>query len=103
MSRYYVEAFSELVQALYRPGQKLTVLYPSTIFLDEPKAGTGEYCAAKAAGEALCRHLEKVLPNTRFLTPRLPRVRTDQTTGFNPSKSLEPLDAMLGILKQMMP
>ncbi len=103
LSRYYVEAFSELVEAVYRPGKKLTVLYPSTIFLDEPKPGTGEYCAAKAAGEALCRHLEKVLPNTRFLTPRLPRVRTDQTTGFLPSKSREPLDAMLGILKQMEP
>ncbi len=101
LSRYYVDAFSELVQRLHRHSQSLTVLYPSTIFLDEPKAGTGEYCAAKAAGEALCRHLESVLPQTRFYMPRLPRMRTDQTAGIIPSSALEPLAVIAGILKRI--
>ena len=101
LSRYYVEAFAELVERLYRRGESLTVMYPSTIFLDEPKAGTGEYCAAKAAGEALCRHLQKALPKTRFHTPRLPRMRTDQTSGIIPGRSLEALDVIAGILKRI--
>jgi acyl dehydratase/NADP-dependent 3-hydroxy acid dehydrogenase YdfG len=104
MSRYYVDGFAALVQALHPlSGGNLTVFYPSTIFLDQPEPGSGEYCAAKAAGEAVCRHLGSVLPGTRFLAPRLPRMRTDQTAGVLPVKSLEPLAVMAQILREMDP
>lgn len=102
LARYYVEGFGELVQAVYAmAGGGLTVLYPSTVFLEEPEAGTGEYCAAKAAGEALCRHLEASLPNSRFFLPRLPRMRTDQTVGIMPMKTREAAEVMAEVLLRM--
>jgi len=103
MSQYYVEGFAGLVQAVHPlAAGGLTVLYPSTVFLNQAEPGTGEYCAAKAAGEAVCAHLGKVLPGIRFLTPRLPRMRTDQTVSILPVKSLEPLAVMAELLRQML-
>ena len=41
-----------------------------------------EYCAAKAAGEELCKQLAKRFPAWRFYAPRLPRLFTDQNNGL---------------------
>jgi hypothetical protein len=102
MVQYYVEGFASLVQAVYSlSGGGLTVFYPSTVFLNQPEPGTGEYCAAKAAGESVCAHLGQVLPGTRFLAPRLPRMRTDQTVSILPLKMREPLAVMAELLRQM--
>ena len=102
MAQYYVDGFAGLVQAVYPlSAGNLTILYPSTVFLNQAEPGTGEYCAAKAAGEAVCAHLRKVLPGTLFVMPRLPRMRTDQTASILPVKSLEPLAVMADILRRM--
>ena len=77
---YYVDGLYRTLRAIRALGTApLAVLYPSTVFLDEPLAGAAEYCAAKAAGETLCHHLALLFEGTRFETPRLPRMRTDQT------------------------
>jgi hypothetical protein len=56
----------------------IDVFYPSTVFLDDAPAHMVEYCAAKAAGEEVCKQLAKRFPGWRIYAPRLPRMHTDQ-------------------------
>jgi acyl dehydratase len=79
--RYYVTGFAQTLMAA-QGAAKLQVFYPSTIFLDDAPAHMSEYCAAKAAGEELCKQLAK--PGWRIHAPRLPRMHTDQNNGFLP-------------------
>ena len=81
--RFYVDAFASTVNSVLRLGGKeLSVFYPSTIFLEQFQEHSTEYCAAKAAGELLCRHLEQISPSVRVYAPRLARMTTDQTSGL---------------------
>jgi len=102
LSRYYVGGFVRLVEAvraLY--DRELVVIFPSTVFLDEPPPGAMEYSLAKAAGEAACRLLEKTHPRLRAHSPRLPRMKTDQTVGLLPGNAAEPVAVMLELLRSM--
>jgi acyl dehydratase/NADP-dependent 3-hydroxy acid dehydrogenase YdfG len=98
---YYVQGFLETVRAL--PGTPRGVLYPSTVFLDAeaPPPGAAEYCAAKAAGEILCRHLGRLMEGTRFHTPRLPRMRTDQTLGVVDAGAEVPDGVILAAIRDL--
>lgn len=76
----YVSGFARTIE-WFRPRAEADarVWYPSTVFLTEMNADFGEYTAAKACGETLCRHLAEQLAPMTFITPRLPRLATDQT------------------------
>lgn len=65
----------------YREAE-LTVYQPSTVFLDVPEKGFTEYTACKAAAESFAKQMQLKYPRWRFLTPRLPRMLTDQTSGL---------------------
>lgn len=96
----YVHGFRAVVEAAIASdstSRRLKVLYPSSIFLDQPEAGFAEYCAAKAAGELLCDHLA-LHPSVTVEKPRLPRMRTDQNSSFLGVEGDDPLPIMLGIL-----
>ncbi len=100
-SAIYVRAFASVAQAILantmsgRPPARF--LYPSTVFLDVSEKGFGEYCAAKAAGEAICDYLAR---NHRavFARPRLPRMRTDQTSGVPDTATEDPFAVLHPIL-----
>jgi acyl dehydratase/NAD(P)-dependent dehydrogenase (short-subunit alcohol dehydrogenase family) len=81
---YYVSGLARSLSAidrLFSLGKApLNLFYPSTIFIDELRPGTTEYAAAKAAGEVVCRMLERTRPGLRVACPRLPVLRTDQTS-----------------------
>ena len=82
----YVQGFAAVVGAAVgarRRGQDapLQVLYPSSVFLDTDEPGFAEYCAAKSAGESVGRHMMQALP-VEVRAPRLPRMRTDQTSAL---------------------
>ena len=102
---YYVKGLEETVHAVrrYWPPAPLTVLFPSTVFLDQPEVGQAEYAGAKEAGEALCRLLEsggkENEPAIRCLTPRLPRLLTDQTNTIIPLQTEDPLTVILRVLR----
>jgi MaoC like domain len=98
LSEYYVAGFQRVFSSLRPP---LDVLYPSTVFLDETTPNAAEYCAAKAAGEELCRHFAKRIPNCRIHVPRLPRMLTDQTVGLLRSESAEALPLILRELRAL--
>ncbi len=100
--RFYVNAFASTVDAVLGLGdERLSVFYPSTIFLQEFQEHSTEYCAAKAAGELLCRHLEHRFPHVSVHAPRLRRMKTDQTSGLMPIDAEDPLFEMLKAIRAM--
>lgn len=98
--RYYVTGFVHTLLQLAQGAPTIHVLYPSTAFLDEP-AHMAEYCAAKAAGEEVCRQLASRFPAWRIHVPRLPRMLTDQNSGFLPVKTDAPEIVILQHLRGM--
>jgi hypothetical protein len=99
--RYYVTSFAETVLALAQGDSTLHVFYPSTVFLDQAPANVAEYCAAKAAGEELCRQLARRFSAWRFYAARLPRLFTDQNNGLVRQKMEASEVVLLAHLRQM--
>lgn len=97
----YVDGFArlchELMSRVGTPG--LALFYPSTHFLSVPEKGFAEYCAAKAAGEALCAHLA-MAPGIKVAFPRLPRTLTDQTSAVASSLVCDAFDVMKDALRE---
>ena len=79
----------------------LDVFYPSSVALDERSRDLIEYSTAKAAGEALSAMLQAATPGLRILVRRLPRVATDQTASIVPAPAVNPVVAMLPIVREM--
>jgi hypothetical protein len=104
-SRFYVGAVAELAVAAAEARRAASKplprwFYPSTVFLDKAEPGFAEYSAAKAAGEMLCEHLVPRLA-AAVIKPRLPRLRTDQTSGLSAASLAEPAEIMLPLIRQM--
>ena len=98
----YVQGFRRTFEACLRRARvPLRVFYPSSVAVSEPAAELAEYAAAKAAGEALARHLERTGRDTRVLVERLPRLRTDQTTTLLKTAAADPLDAMREVARKL--
>ncbi|MET0555693.1 MAG: MaoC/PaaZ C-terminal domain-containing protein [Vicinamibacteria bacterium] len=98
---YYVEGFVRLVEAIAADGAPLAAFYPSTAALDEIQPKALEYASAKAAGEAACRHLERLYPRLRVEVIRLPRVRTDATATVMPVEAAEAATVMRDVLRRL--
>jgi len=58
----------------------------------------GEYAAAKAAGEAACRHLAIVDRHVTVRIDRLPRLVTDQTASVQRVAAADTVDVMVDVL-----
>jgi len=101
-SSYYVTGFHDTVQAIQNLGPGLEkILYPSSVAVDELPADMGEYAAAKMAGETLCAFLQKTNPKLTVITPRLPRLATDQTMSLFPVNNQNPLPIILKELQRL--
>jgi hypothetical protein len=100
--RIYVHSFRALVMLLAeRRAGDLSVFYPSTVFLDDPRPGLAEYAMAKAAGEALCASLGAERKLGRYLMKRLPRLPTDQTLALSSEPLADPLELLLPLVREM--
>lgn len=86
---YYVTGFARSVES-FVPSGLVAVFYPSTVALDELPTDMAEYCAAKAAGEALCQLLVRRHRGLNVFYPRLPRLATDQTVSLLPAENQDP-------------
>ncbi len=99
--RCYVTAFVQTLLQFAQGAPTIKVLYPSTVFLNEPPQ-MSEYCAAKVAGEEVCRHLAGRFPNWRIYAPRLPRMHTDQNNGLlRLTKTYKPEEIILPYLRAL--
>jgi len=97
----YVTAFERVLRPYELGNHPLHVLYPSSVFLDETPPFTAEYCAAKCAGEELCKHLNKRHAHLHITAPRLPRMNTDQTASLIAASTHDPATVLLPILRAM--
>lgn len=101
-SRIYVHGLAEVFGALVGTrsvaSTPLRVFYPSSVFLDTHESGFAEYCAAKSAGEELLCHLA---PANKAVVdcPRLPRLRTDQTSALIDAHLQDPAPVMLALVR----
>jgi nucleoside-diphosphate-sugar epimerase len=98
---FYVTGFARVCDAVRQVVPSLTVFYPSTTAIDEGVRDLTEYAAAKSAGEMVCRQLPLADPALRIVVHRLARVSTDQTASILAAGSLDPVDALLPILRSM--
>lgn len=97
--RIYVDGFVRMITELRNlSGGSLWGFFPSSVAVEETPAGWAEYAAAKAEGEAVCRYLEKALPETRLESRRLPRMSTDLTATVMPVESADAVEVLLETL-----
>jgi hypothetical protein len=92
-TRFYVDTFYELCVGL--SSGKLSVFYPSSVFVSEVPRDFLEYSMAKRAGEMLCKSMAASMPGLRILVDRLPRTLTDQTATLALVDNADPLDIIL--------
>jgi len=98
----YVTHFHDTLRAVQRElSGSLTVFYPSSTALTEPVSTLAEYAAAKAAGEELCRYLDRFEKALRIDVRRLPRIATDQTLTLVPVPAEDALEVMLEIVRDL--
>jgi len=100
----YVQSFAVLAESLasaaMAAGRQLRFFYPSSVFVDQPEKGFAEYAAAKSAGEELCRYLAHRY-GAQIALPRLPRVRTDQTSGLTDAGVQDAFPIMAAALRAL--
>ena len=97
---YYVEGVKNLWCAIRAFSKhQLTIVYPSSVYVDEIVSSLGEYAVAKAAGETFCRFIASVDRQTFVKIPRLPRLPTDQTLSLTED---EPEDDAVETMKKFL-
>jgi NAD(P)-dependent dehydrogenase (short-subunit alcohol dehydrogenase family) len=96
----YVDCFEKVAAWLtsHSTSRPISILYPSTVFINNRPKGMTEYAMAKAAGEVLAKDLAEAL-GIRIATPRIPRVLTDQTATVLPIQVADAVDVMLPLLR----
>lgn len=94
----YVDGFDAVLDHL--PVEQLRgVLWPSSEAVDDGVPGLAEYAAVKRRGEARCAALAREHPDMTVATPRLPRLRTDQTASYLPVDYDDAPTTMLAALR----
>jgi NAD(P)-dependent dehydrogenase (short-subunit alcohol dehydrogenase family) len=97
----YVDGFWQLSQVLRTRQPRLSLFYPSSVFITERPEGMTEYTMAKAAGEVLCAEMNAFQAPLHVTVCRLPRLPTDQTASITPAETADPLETMLPIVREV--
>lgn len=79
----YVDGFDAVLERL-AVDRLHGVLWPSSEAVDHDVPGLAEYTTVKRQGEERCAELARDHEHLTVATPRLPRLRTDQTSSFLP-------------------
>lgn len=98
---FYVDGFWNLSEALRARQPRLSIFYPSTVFVTERPAGMTEYAIAKSAGELLCADINASLYPAHVTVSRLPRLPTDQTASITAAETADPIQTMLPIIREV--
>ena len=100
--QFYVNGFYSLCIALQAgEGKRLSVFYPSSVYVNERPRGMLEYSMAKAAGELLCAEMNRLAGELRIVVRRLPRVLTDQTANVISLNKIDAFEILLPIIREM--
>jgi acyl dehydratase len=99
---FYVTAFYDLYKDLRSKfDKKITMFYPSSVYIDARPDGMTEYTMAKAAGEILCADIQSFESSGRILVRRLPRLPTDQTASLLKAETADPISVILPIVREV--
>jgi hypothetical protein len=96
----YVDGFENICKSIIKQNIPASVLYPSTVAIDEPIPALLEYISAKVEGEKTCHILNKN-KFLHILTPRLPRLDTDQTVSIIKVDTADTIEIMLPLVREM--
>jgi len=96
----YVDAFNSLCKALINADSHSSVLYPSSVFLENTPKGLEDYVIAKREGEHLCDQLN-MLCLIKILTKRLPQLPTDQNQALLEGQMTDTVECLLPIIREM--
>lgn len=101
--RFYVLRFYETARLIGSgsSSRRLSIFYPSSVFVDRTPPHLTEYAMAKSAGELLCKALASAEPRWRVVSERLPVVRTDQTASVIPADDADAVDIMLPLIRAL--
>jgi nucleoside-diphosphate-sugar epimerase len=100
--QFYVDGFYSLCIALQASKrQKLSVFYPSSVYVNDRPRGMLEYSMAKAAGELLCAEMNRLAGEVRVVVRRLPPVLTDQTAAAVLLHKIDAFEILLPIIREM--
>jgi hypothetical protein len=97
----YVDGFWQLSQFLRSRQPRLSLFYPSSVFVTERPKGMTEYSMAKAAGETLCADMNLSQGPLHVTVSRLPRLPTDQTASTIAVEMASPIEIMLPIVREV--
>src|SRR5271169_3645685 len=99
---FYVTAFYDLCRELRSKSErKISIFYPSSVYIDARPDGMTEYAMAKAAGEVLCADIQSFESPGRILVRRLPRLPTDQTASLLKLETADPMSVILPIVREV--
>jgi NADP-dependent 3-hydroxy acid dehydrogenase YdfG len=99
--QYYVNGFYACWSAVRAiTPQKLVMLYPSSVAVETVYSNMGEYAAAKAAGENLCKFLVQTDRALQIKVARLPRLPSDQTLSLLEDDMEDPVEILLSQLQE---
>jgi hypothetical protein len=97
----YVNGLWQLANTLHVRQPKLSIFYPSSVFVNARPRGMTEYSMAKAAGEVLCADMNESMAPLRLIVSRLPRLLTDQTASTTALDIAPALETMLHIVREV--
>lgn len=98
----YIDGFAGVCSALRSRGNTpLRVFYPSSVAVETRPRDLTEYAMAKVAGEVLCADMNRFARDVRVLVKRLPRLLTDQTATVMPNETVDVVETMLPIVREM--
>lgn len=101
---FYVNHLYSFYKALtfLNPSTSIRVFQPSSIALEGRPMGMTEYTMAKAAAEVLVDDLNRISNAVEFISQRLPRLATDQTSSPFTKNTLSNEDVMLPIIERLL-
>ena len=96
----YIEGFKALCNRLIDKESKCSVLYPSSVYIENTPKGLEDYAAAKHEGERLCEQLN-ALSGIKILSRRLPPLPTDQNLAILEGEMTDVVGCMLPVVREM--
>ena len=97
--QYYVEGFYACYTRVREiTSEPVSLFYPSSVAVETVFPSMGEYAAAKAAGENLCKFIEACDRKVKVHVSRLPRLPSDQTLSVMEVETDAPIETMLAFI-----
>lgn len=100
--KFYVQKFKNLCELLEKNSKKKQIIFfPSTIFIENTPSKLKEYAKAKLFAEKMINKLNIKFKKLRIVSERLPKLKTDQTTGVISNLKNQNIKIMIPIIRNI--